>query len=404
MSTESRSIDPTADSIVIVAAKRTGIGAFQGQFARVTAPQLGAAALQAVVADSGLAPEAIDEVIMGCVLPAGLGQAPARQATLAAGLPQSTGATTINKVCGSGMKAIMMAADALRSGEANVIAAGGMESMTRAPYLLERGLRMGHSQALDHMFFDGLQNPYDGNMMGQFAEQCAARFEFTREQQDDFAKHSVERAMAAMASGHFAAELCPVTVTSRHGESVIESDEEPARCNIDKMPQLRPAFAKDGTVTAATSSKISDGAAALVLMRESQARAQGLKPLVRLVAQASFGHEPEWFTTAPVGAISKVLDKAGWSTEQVDLWEINEAFANVTMAAMHEHGLDHSKVNVHGGACALGHPIGASGARIVVTLIHALLQRGGQRGVASLCIGGGEATAVAIERVSEDCA
>jgi len=391
-----------AEPIVIIAARRTAIGAFQGQFAQVTAPQLGAAALSAAIADSGLTPERIDEVLMGCVLPAGLGQAPARQAMLAAGLPQSTAATTINKVCGSGMKAVMMAVNALRSGEVNAVAAGGMESMTRAPYLLERGLRMGHSQALDHMFFDGLQNPYDGNMMGQFAEQCASRFEFSRQQQDEFARHSVERAMAAIEYGHFAAELCPVTVTDRRGDRVIELDEEPGRCNVEKMASLRPAFAKDGTVTAATSSKISDGAAALILMRETDARAQGLRPLARVVAQASHAQAPEWFTTAPVGAIARVLEQAEWSAEQVDLWEINEAFANVTMAAMHEHGLDHAKVNIQGGACALGHPIGASGARILVTLIHALIRTGQQRGVASLCIGGGEATAVAIEIIG-DC-
>jgi acetyl-CoA C-acetyltransferase len=260
---------------------------------------------------------------------------------------------------------------------------------------------MGHSQALDHMFFDGLQNPYDGNMMGQFAEQCASRFEFSRQQQDEFARHSVERAMAAIEHGHFAAELCPVTVADRRGDRVIEVDEEPGRCNVDKMASLRPAFAKDGTVTAATSSKISDGAAALILMREADAQAQGLQPLARVVAQASHAQAPEWFTTAPVGAIARVLEQAGWSANQVDLWEINEAFANVTMAAMHEHGLDHAKVNIQGGACALGHPIGASGARILVTLIHALIRTGQQRGVASLCIGGGEATAVAIERIGD---
>ena len=391
-----------SDSIVVVAARRTAIGAFQGQFAKVTAPQLGAAALQAAVADSGLSSEHIDEVIMGCVLPAGLGQAPARQAMLAAGLPSACAATTINKVCGSGMKAVMMAADQLRSGTANAVAAGGMESMTRAPYLLERGLRMGHSQALDHMFFDGLQNPYDGQMMGQFAEQCASHYQFSRADQDAFARRSVERAMAAIASGAFEAEICPVLVSDRRGEQRIVQDEEPARCPLDKMDSLRPAFAKDGTVTAATSSKISDGAAALVLMRESDARAQGITPLVRWVGQASFAHAPEWFTTAPVGAIAKLLDQCGWRADQVDLWEINEAFANVTMAAMHEHQLDAAKVNVQGGACALGHPIGASGARILVTLIHALRQRGAQRGVASLCIGGGEATAVAVERIDSN--
>jgi acetyl-CoA C-acetyltransferase len=386
-----------SDAVVIVSARRTAIGSFQGQFAPVKTPQLGAAAIAAAVADAGIEAEAVSEVIMGCVLPAAVGQAPARQAALGAGLPIGTGCTTINKVCGSGMKAVMQGHDAILAGSAEVVVAGGMESMTNAPYMLERGLRMGHAQALDHMFFDGLQNPYDGQMMGQFGEQCVARYGFTREQQDEFSKASVERATAAMDSGAFADEITPVTVKTRKGEVEIASDEEPPRCNIDKMSSLRPAFAKDGTITAASSSKISDGAAAMVLMSAERAGQQGLKPLARIVAHATHAHEPEWFTTAPVGAMQKVLDKAGWQVADVDLFEINEAFATVTMAAMKELDIPHEKVNVNGGACALGHPIGASGARILVTLIHALKKRGLKRGVASLCIGGGEATAIAIE-------
>jgi acetyl-CoA C-acetyltransferase len=386
-----------SESIVIVSARRTAIGSFQGQFSPVKSPLLGAAAIRAAVADAGVGGDDISEVIMGCVLPAGAGQAPARQATLGADLPMSVAATTINKVCGSGMKAVMQARDAIAAGSADIVVAGGMESMTNAPYLMDRGLRMGHVQALDHMFFDGLQNPYDGKMMGQFGEQCVAKYEFTREEQDAFSAASVERATAAMESGAFDAEITPVTVKTRKGEVEIASDEEPPRCNVEKMPSLRPAFAKDGTITAASSSKISDGAAAMVLMSESNARQRGIEPLARIVAQATHSQEPEWFTTAPVGAMQKVLDKAGWRADEVDLFEINEAFATVSMAAMKELDLPHDKVNVHGGACALGHPIGASGARILVTLIHALKQRGGKRGVASLCIGGGEATAVAIE-------
>lgn len=385
------------DSIVFVSARRTAIGSFQGQFARVKAPALGSAAIRAAIADAGISGSDVSEVIMGCVLPAGVGQAPARQAALGADLPLSVGATTINKVCGSGMKAAMLAHDLLLAGSADVLVAGGMESMSNAPYLLERGLRMGHTQALDHMFYDGLQNPYDGGMMGGFAEKCAAKYSFSREDQDAFSKTSVERAMAAMESGAFKDEITPLTVKTRTGEVEIASDEEPPRCDLAKMAGLRPAFAKDGTVTAASSSKISDGAAALVMMRASEAERRGLKPLARVVAHATHAHEPEWFTTAPVGAIARCLEKAGWRTDQVDLYEINEAFATVTMAAMQAHGLDHAKVNVNGGACALGHPIGASGARILVTLIHALKQRGLKTGVASLCIGGGEATAMAIE-------
>ena len=386
-----------SDSIVFVSARRTAIGSFQGQFAAVKAPQLGSAAIRAVMADAGISGDDVSEVIMGCVLPAGTGQAPARQAALGADLPISAGATTINKVCGSGMKAAMLANDLLIAGSADVVVAGGMESMTNAPYLINRGLRMGHTQALDHMFYDGLQNPYDGNMMGGFAENCAAKYSFSREDQDAFSKASVERAMAALESGAFADEITPVTVKSRKGEIEITTDEEPPRCDINKMGALRPAFAKDGTITAASSSKISDGAAAFVMMRASEAERRGLKPLARVVSHATHAHEPEWFTTAPVGAIAKCLEKAGWSADQVDLYEINEAFATVTMAAMKDHGLDHAKVNVNGGACALGHPIGASGARILVTLIHALKKRGLKTGVASLCIGGGEGTAMAIE-------
>jgi len=388
-----------SESIVIVSARRTAIGSFQGQFAPVKSPVLGAAAIRAAVADAGIPGDEISEVIMGCVLPAGAGQAPARQATLGADLPMSVAATTINKVCGSGMKAVMQARDAIAAGSADIVVAGGMESMTNAPYMMDRGLRMGHVQALDHMFYDGLQNPYDGKMMGQFGEQCVARYEFTREEQDAFSAASVERATAAMQSGAFDAEITPVTIKTRKGEIEITQDEEPPRCNIEKMSSLRPAFAKDGTITAASSSKISDGAAALVLMSESNAAERGITPLARIVAQATHSQEPEWFTTAPVGAMQKVLERAGWGAGDVDLFEINEAFATVSMAAMKELDLPHDKVNVNGGACALGHPIGASGARILVTLIHALKARGGKRGVASLCIGGGEATALAVELV-----
>ncbi len=388
-----------SDAIVFVSARRTAIGSFQGQFAAVKAPQLGSAAIRAAIADAGISGTDVSEVIMGCVLPAGTGQAPARQAALGADLPISAGATTINKVCGSGMKAAMLAHDLLRAGSADVVVAGGMESMTNAPYLISRGLRMGHTQSLDHMFFDGLQNPYDGNMMGGFAEKCAARYGFSREDQDAFSKASVERAMAAMANGAFADEITPVTVTTRKGEIEIRTDEEPPGCDISKMAGLRPAFARDGTITAASSSKISDGAAAFVMMRASEAERRGLQPLARVVAHATHAHEPEWFTTAPVGAIAKCLEQAGWRAEDVDLYEINEAFATVTLAAMKDHGLDHARVNVNGGACALGHPIGASGARILVTLIHALRTRGQKTGLASLCIGGGEATAMAVELV-----
>lgn len=386
--------------IVILAARRTPIGAFQGVFNGTPATQLGAAAIRAVLADSRVPPEQIDEVILGCVLQAGQGQAPARQAMLAAGLPQSVPATTINKVCGSAMKAMMIACDQLKVGGATTLVAGGLESMTNAPYLLPKargGYRMGHGEILDHMFFDGLQNPYDGKMMGFFADATAAKYGFTREQQDAFAAESVRRAQAAVASGAFKTEITPVTVKSRKGELIIDSDETPGTCDIAKIPALKPAFNKDGTVTAASSSSISDGAAALVLTTAANAGTLGVKPLARVIAYASHAHQPEWFTTAPSSAIQKVLDKAGWQVSNVDLFEINEAFACVTMAAMHDLGLSHDKVNINGGACALGHPIGAAGARITTTLIHALKSRALQRGVASLCIGGGEATAMAIE-------
>ena len=387
------------NSIVITAARRTAIGAFQGQFAPVSSPELGAAAIRAALADSGIGGDDVSEVLMGCVLPAGTGQAPARQAAIAADLPLSVGATTLNKVCGSGMKAVMLGHDAICAGSAEIVAAGGMESMTNAPYLVKRGLRMGHDKLIDHMFFDGLQNPYDGEMMGGFGEKCAAKYDFTREHQDDFSRASVERANKATEDGSFANEITPVTVKSRRGDVEIATDEEPGRINIDKIPDLRPAFAKDGTITAASSSKISDGAAALLLMSADNAAQRGVQPLARIVAHATHSQEPEWFTTAPVGALKKVLERAGWSADEVDLYEINEAFATVAMAAMHEHGLPHEKVNIRGGACALGHPIGCSGARILVTLIHALKATGGRRGVASLCIGGGEATALAVELV-----
>ncbi len=386
-------------SIVIAAARRTAIGSFQGQFAPVTSAQLGSAAIRAALADAGVAGTEVDELLMGCVLPAGVGQAPARQAALGAGLPVSTGCTTINKVCGSGMKAVMLGHDLIRAGSAGIVVAGGMESMTNAPYLIKRGLRMGHDQLLDHMFFDGLQNPYDGKMMGGFGEMCAARYEFTREDQDAFSRASVERATAAIESGAFDAEIAPVTVKTRGGDITVTTDEEPARIDTAKIPSLRPAFAKDGTITAASSSKISDGAAACVLLAAAEADKRDIRPLARIVAHATHSQEPEWFTTAPVGALRKVLERAGWQPGEVDLYEINEAFATVTMAAMKELDLDHAKVNVNGGACALGHPIGCSGARLIVTLIHALKARGGSRGVASLCIGGGEATAIAIELV-----
>ncbi|MFM7432880.1 MAG: acetyl-CoA C-acyltransferase [Gammaproteobacteria bacterium] len=389
------------DSIVLLSARRTPIGAFQGVLAPAPAPQLGAAALAAAVQAAGVAASDVQEVIMGCVLPAGLGQAPARQAALQAGIPRRVPTTTINKMCGSGMKAIMMAIDQLRAGDAEIIAAGGLESMSNAPYLLPKaraGYRMGHGEVLDHMFTDGLQSPWDGQMMGAFAENTAGRYNFSRADQDAFAALSVRRALAAVENGAFANELTPVTVKSRKGETVIDRDETPFTCDLAKIPQLKPAFRKDGTVTAASSSSISDGAAAAILATAKFASARGLEPLARVVAQASFALEPEWFTVAPVGAIQKVLQRAGWRAEDVDLFEVNEAFAAVAMAAQKDIGIAADKLNVNGGACALGHPIGAPGARIVATLAHALAQRGLRRGVAALCIGGGEATAIAIER------
>ncbi len=390
-----------SENIVITSIARTPMGGFQGVLADASAAELGAAAIRAAVERSGLAGEDIDEVIMGCVLPAGQGQAPARQASLGAGLPLSTGCTTINKMCGSGMKAAMFANDLIKAGTNRIMLAGGLESMSNAPYILTKargGMRMGHGQVYDHMFLDGLEDAYDkGKLMGVFAEATADRYGFTREQQDEFAIASLTRAREAIESGAFADEIAPVVIKTRKGEVTVESDEQPFNANIEKIPSLRPAFRQDGTVTAANSSSISDGGAALVLMGESEAQARGIKPLAVIRAHATHAQEPAWFTTAPVGALKKVLEAANWSSDEVDLYEINEAFAVVTMAAMQDLGLDHAKVNVNGGACALGHPIGASGARIIVTLIAALQNRGLSKGVAGLCIGGGEATAVAVE-------
>jgi acetyl-CoA C-acetyltransferase len=392
-----------SDPIVIVSAARTPMGAFQGELKGFTAPELGAAAIRAAVERAKIGADEVSEVIMGCVLAAGQGQAPARQASLGAGLPLGTGCTTINKMCGSGMKAAMLAHDILSAGNADVMVAGGMESMTNAPYLLPKarsGLRMGHSQVIDHMFYDGLEDAYDkGRLMGTFAEECAQKFSFSREQQDAFAITSLNRAQKANKEGWFAWELTPIAIKAGKEERFVENDEQPFKANFEKIPTLKPAFRKDGTVTAANSSSISDGAAALVMMRRSTAEKRGLAPLAIVVGQSTHAQEPGWFTTAPVGAIKKLYERTGWSTKTVDLFEINEAFAVVTMAAMKEHDLPHDKVNVHGGACALGHPIGASGARILVTLVGALRKYGLKRGVASLCIGGGEATAMAIELV-----
>ena len=390
-----------SDPIVIVSAARTPLGAFQGELKGFSAPELGAAAIRAAVERAKLRPEDVREVIMGCVLPAGQGQAPARQASLGAGLPLAAGCTTVNKMCGSGMKAMMFAHDVLSQEIDHVIVAGGMESMTNAPYLLPKaraGLRMGHGQVIDHMFYDGLEDAYDkGRLMGSFAEDCAQKYSFSREEQDRFAITSLQRAQKANKEGWFAWETTPIAIKAGKEQRFVETDEQPFKANLAKIPTLKPAFRKDGTVTAANSSSISDGAAALVMMRRSTAERRHLAPLAVVIGQATHAQEPGWFTTAPVGAIAKLFEKTGWSAGQVDLYEINEAFAVVTMAAMKEHGLPHDKVNVHGGACALGHPIGASGARIVVTLIGALRKYGLRRGVASLCIGGGEATALAIE-------
>jgi acetyl-CoA C-acetyltransferase len=391
-----------SDPVVILGARRTPVGAFQGALASSTAPQLGAVAIKAALADSGLDASQVDEVILGCVLSAGIGQAPARQAALGAGLPVSTPSTTLNKMCGSGMRAVMLGADQLLAGTARVVVAGGIESMTNAPYLLPKaraGYRMGHQEVLDHMFFDGLQSPWDGQLMGCFAEATAEKFGLTRQAQDEFAAESVRRAQAAVNGCFFKAEVAPLSTKTRKGEMLVDKDETPFTLDIAKIPTLKPAFKKDGTVTAASSSGISDGAAALVLARQSFAASNGLKPLARILGYTSFAREPEWFTVAPVGAIQKLLKQLNWQVKDVDLYEINEAFAAVPMAAIKELGLDHAKVNVNGGACALGHPIGATGARIMTTLLYALKSRGKKRGIASLCIGGGEATAIAVELV-----
>ncbi len=391
------------DSVVIVGSARTPMGSFQGVLSGLTASGLGSSVIRAAVERSGLDADAVDEVIMGNVLPAGQGQAPARQAALGAGLPLSAGCTTINKMCGSGMKAVMLAHDLLMAGTNSVMVAGGMESMTNAPYLLPRarkGLRMGHGQVMDHMFLDGLEDAYDkGRLMGTFAEDCAEKYRFSRESQDEFAVRSLERAQGASNDGSFDAETVPVEVQGRRETVTVSRDESPFSASIEKIPELRPAFRQDGTVTAANSSSISDGAAALLLMRESEAERRGLSPVARILGHATHAQEPAWFTTAPVGAIRKCLDRLGKTAGDIDLYEINEAFAVVTMAAMHDLDLDAGQVNVHGGACALGHPIGASGARILVTLLGAMRARNAKVGMASLCIGGGEATAMAIERM-----
>ncbi len=390
----------TAESIVIVAARRTPIGAFQGALSGASAPALGGAAIAAAVADAGCDAADIDQTIMGCVLPAGIGQAPARQAALAAGIPPAVPATTVNKMCGSGLQAIMLASDMILAGSARVVVAGGMESMSNAPYLLPQaraGYRMGHQQVIDHMFFDGLQDAYEGKMMGHYAEATASKYGFSRAEQDAFAIESVTRARSALADGRFADETTPVTIAARKGDVVVDADETPGTANIEKIPTLRPAFAEGGTVTAASSSSISDGAAAAVMMSARDAERRGIAPLARIVGHTSYAQEPAWFTTAPVSAIERLHARLGWSPADVDLYEINEAFAVVTMAAIKDLGIDPAKVNVNGGACALGHPIGATGARITTTLIYALRARGLRRGVASLCIGGGEAVAIGIE-------
>jgi acetyl-CoA C-acetyltransferase len=389
------------NDVVIVGAKRTAIGSMLGQFTGVPTPTLGATAIKAAIEHAGVKPEDVSEVIMGCVLPANLGQAPARQASIAAGLPPATGCTTINKVCGSGMKAVMLAHDLVKVGSASVVVAGGMESMTNAPHMVSArpGLRYGDAKLVDHMAWDGLTNPYDGQAMGVFAEATAEKFGFTREEQDAYTLESVRRAQAAIASGAFKDEIVPVKVSTRKGEIVVDTDEQPGRSDVAKIPTLRPAFRKDGTVTAASSSSISDGAAATVVTSAATAQQLGLQPIARIVGHATCSQEPEWFTTAPVGALRKLFDQVGWSVDDVDVFEVNEAFSVVAMAPMRELGIPHDKLNVHGGATALGHPIGASGARILVTLLHALKARGGKRGIATLCIGGGEATAIAVELV-----
>ncbi|WP_448673187.1 thiolase family protein [Pseudoxanthomonas mexicana] len=388
--------------IVIAAAKRTAIGSFLGQFNGVPTPTLGAAAIAAALEQSGIPAADVSEVIMGCVLPANLGQAPARQASRAAGIPDAAGATTINKVCGSGMKAIMLGHDLIKAGSASIVVAGGMESMSNAPHMIPNsrtGNRYGNFQAVDHMAWDGLTNPYDGQAMGVFAEATVAKFGFTREEQDAYAIESVTRAQAAQTSGAFDREIVPVKVATRKGEVEVASDEQPGKSDVAKIPTLKPAFKKDGSVTAASSSSISDGAAATVLLSADEAARRGIQPLARIVGHATYSQAPEWFTTAPVAAIDKLLKQVGWTVDQVDLFEVNEAFAVVAMAPIKELGIPHAKVNVNGGACALGHPIGASGARLVVTLVNALRVRGLKRGIATLCIGGGEATAIAVEIV-----
>ena len=390
----------SSDAVVIVAAKRTPIGAFQGAFSDATAPELGATAIAAAVADSGVDPADVDQVYMGCVLPAGLGQAPARQAALGGGIPTGVPCTTVNKMCGSGMQTVVLGHDQIMANSANIVVAGGLESMTNAPYMMpkaRRGFRMGHQEVLDHMFFDGLQDIYDGHMMGHYAEVTAQKYGFSREEQDAYAIESVTRARRAIEDGSFAAEIATVTVHKRKGDVVISEDEGPGNASISKIPKLRAAFAKDGTVTAASSSSISDGAAALVIMRATKAKKRGLEPLARIVGHSAFAHEPAWFTTAPVYALQALHERLGWSQDDVDLYEINEAFACVTMAAMKDLGIDHAKVNVNGGACALGHPIGATGARITTTLLHAMRARKLKRGIATQCIGGGEAVAIGIE-------
>ena len=391
-----------SNPIAILSAMRTPMGGMMGSLSSLSASDLGGVAISSAISKSGLNASDIDEVLMGSVLTAGQGQAPARQAALAAGLPVSTTCTTVNKVCGSAMKSIMLGGNALRSGQASVVVAGGMESMSGAPYLLpqaRQGYRFGHAQMLDHMQYDGLQDAYQGVAMGNFAETCASKYQFSREMQDAFAIESLSRAKQAIEKGYFANEVAPVTLSTRRGDVVVDTDEQPGNAKPEKIPQLRPAFQKDGSVTAANASSISDGAAVLTLMMSDEAEARGLKPIALIHGYDESAQEPEWFTTAPVTAVQNTLKRVGWSIDEVDLWEINEAFAVVAMAAMHELSIPHSKLNVHGGACALGHPIGASGARILVTLIHAMQRRGDKKGMASLCIGGGEATAMAIELV-----
>jgi acetyl-CoA C-acetyltransferase len=390
----------SSDAVVIVAAKRTPIGAFLGTLSGATSPQLGAAAIKGAIDASGVDAADVNRVLMGCVLPAGLGQAPARQAALGAGLPEGVPCVTVNKMCGSGLETIILAHDMIKAGSAGIVVAGGLESMSNAPYMLPKarsGMRMGEQQALDHMFTDGLQDPYSGEMMGHFAQVTADKYGFTREEMDAFATESATRAQRAVSDGSFVDEISPVTISSRRGDVTVEEDETPGLVSVEKIPKLRPAFRKDGTVTAATSSSISDGAAAVVMMSEAEAGQRGLQPIARIVAHSAFAHEPAWFTTAPVYALKKLHDSLVWTPADVDLYEINEAFAVVTMAALKDVGISHDKVNINGGACALGHPIGATGCRISVTLLHALKARGLKRGIATQCIGGGEATAVAYE-------